>query len=209
MRAAPTLCRDNRDPLTNAPGTVLLLRHGETAWSLTGKHTGRTDLPLTARGREQAERCARALSGMTFALALTSPLIRARETARLAGLDDARVCDDLAEWDYGDYDGRTSKEIRAERPGWTLWDDGCPGGEDAAVVGARADRVLAEVRNAAGDAVLVAHGHLLRVLTARWLALAPDQGRLFHLDTATLSCLGHENGQPVITLWNSDSHLRR
>jgi broad specificity phosphatase PhoE len=186
---------------------VVLLRHGETEWSLSGQHTGRTDIPLTDNGRLQAALAARRLAGAHFALALTSPLQRARETARLVGLGDAVVCDDLMEWDYGEYDGLTSVEIRARRPGWVMWDDGCPGGEDAAAVGARADRVLAMIRAVDGDAVLVAHGHVLRVLAARWLELPPGDGRYLRLDTATISELGYEHEQAVIRRWNDGAHL--
>jgi broad specificity phosphatase PhoE len=186
---------------------VLLVRHGETTWSRNGQHTGRTDIPLTEAGRREAERLPAAIAGFDFALVLVSPLRRARETARIMGLGDARVCDDLAEWDYGDYEGRTTAEIRGERPRWSLWTDGCPGGEDAAAVGARADRVLLEVGAASGDVALVAHGHLLRVLTARWLRRPPGEGRLYRLDAAAVSHLGYEHEQRVIALWNSRAHL--
>jgi broad specificity phosphatase PhoE len=183
---------------------VVLVRHGETEWSRAGKHTGRTDVPLTDEGREQATALGAALRDRGFALVLTSPLSRAAETCRLAGLGDvAQERADLREWDYGAFEGRTTAEIREERPGWTLWRDGVPGGETAADVGARADRVIAELRDAEGDAVVFAHGHLLRVLAARWLRLEPAHGRLFALDTATLSVLGYERETPVVRLWNS------
>ena len=182
---------------------VALVRHGETEWSRAGRHTGRTDVPLTECGREQAEAVGGTLRGRDFALVLTSPLARALETCRLAGFGDlAEKRDELMEWDYGAYEGRTTTEIREERPGWTLWADGVPEGETVEQVGARVDRVLDEVRSADGDALLFAHGHVLRVLTARWLGLEPDAGRLFALDPATLSTLGHERETAVVQLWN-------
>ena len=182
---------------------VVLVRHGETEWSLGGRHTGRTDIPLTERGRLQAEAVGAALMGREFALVLTSPLGRAAETCRLAGFGDrAERRDELMEWDYGDYEGRTTPEIRVERPGWSLWRDGVPGGETSEEVGARVGRLIAEARSAPGDVLLFAHGHLLRVLTARWLGLEPAEGRLFALDPATLSILGYERETPVIRLWN-------
>jgi broad specificity phosphatase PhoE len=182
---------------------VVLVRHGETEWSRDGKHTGRTDVPLTERGREQAEALGAALAGRRFELVLTSPLQRAAETCRLAGYGEvAQRRDALREWDYGAHEGRTTVEIREEHPGWTLWRDGVPGGETAAQVGARADSVIAELRSLAGDAALFAHGHVLRVLAARWLGLEPAAGRLFALDTATISVLGYERETAVIRVWN-------
>lgn len=193
---------------TQTPQAVLV-RHGETEWSKALKHTGRTDLPLTGDGRRMAGLVGRALAGRTFALVLTSPLQRARETCALAGFgDQARIIPDLLEWDYGEYEGLTTAEIRAGRPDWSLWDDGAPGGESVQQVGARVDRVIAAIRDAGGDVALFAHGHVLRVLTARWLALAPDAGRLFALATATISTLGYEREQAVISKWNDDAHLR-
>ena len=180
------------------------MRHGETEWSADGRHTGRTDIPLTEAGREQAQELGRALAGRRFDRVLTSPLSRAVETCRLAGFaDDAEVRDELCEWDYGAYEGRTTHDIRAERPGWYLWRDGCPGGETAAEVGRRADSVVAELRSLDGDAAIFAPGHLLRVLTARWLELAPEDGRCFALATGTLCALGYERETSVISLWNS------
>jgi broad specificity phosphatase PhoE len=185
------------------PQEVVLVRHGETEWSRTGKHTGRTDVPLTEAGREEARALGQALENRAFALVLTSPLSRAAETCRLAGLGEvAKEREDLREWDYGAYEGRTTAEIRQERPGWTLWRDGVPGGETPAEVGARADRVIAELRDAGGDAAVFAHGHLLRVLAARWLGLEPVLGRLLALDTATLSALGYERETAVVRFWN-------
>ena len=184
-------------------GEIWLIRHGETAWSVSGQHTGRTEVPLTPEGVRQAEALGRRLAGKRFALALTSPRARARETCRLAGLAGAaQVDDDLAEWDYGDLEGRTGAEIRAGMPGWTIWSGPVPGGETAAQVGARADRVLARARQAGGNVALFAHGHMLRVTAARWLGLPPAEGRLFALDTASVSVLGLEQELPVIRSWN-------
>jgi broad specificity phosphatase PhoE len=182
---------------------VVLVRHGETQWSRDGRHTGRTDVPLTEHGREQAEAVGAGLRERDFALVLTSPLGRALETCRLAGFGDrAERRNELMEWDYGAYEGRTTSEIRSERPGWTLWRDGVPDGETVEQVGERVDRVLDEVRAVDKDALLFAHGHVLRVLTARWLGLEPDAGRLFALDPATLSTLGYERETAVVELWN-------
>jgi probable phosphoglycerate mutase len=190
-------------------GELILIRHGETEWSRTGRHTGRTDVPLTDAGLAAAARLAPALAGRPVAAAFSSPASRARVTAELAGLA-ARVDLDLQEWDYGGYEGLTSAQISANRPGWSLWRDGIiPGdaahpGETVQQVGSRADAVLGRVRAllARGDVALVAHGHLLRVLTARWLGLAADGGRLFRLDTGTVSRLGTEHDDPVISSWN-------
>ena len=182
---------------------VVLVRHGETEWSRTGKHTGRTDIPLTERGREQARAVGAALESRRFERVLTSPLERAAETCRLAGFGDvAEPRDELMEWDYGDYEGRKTVDIREERPGWTLWQDGVPGGETAEDVGARVDRVIAGLRSLDGDAVVFAHGHLLRVLAARWLGLEPAAGQLFALDPATVSVLGYERETAVLRSWN-------
>jgi broad specificity phosphatase PhoE len=197
--------------METATGELVLLRHGETEWSRTGRHTGRTDVPLTAAGEVQARALTPVVARRSFVQALVSPAARARETARLAGLDDAELEPGLWEWDYGGYEGRTSADIRAERPGWYLWTDGIvPGpdghpGESIEQVGVRVDEVLGRVRVAldAGDAVVVAHGHVLRVLTARWLGLAPADGRLFRLDTGTVSVLGAEHGRPVVRTWNA------
>jgi broad specificity phosphatase PhoE len=185
-------------------GELILVRHGETEWSRTGRHTGRTDVPLTPRGEEQARSLAPALAGRPIALTLVSPAQRARRTAQLAGLTHAETDERLWEWDYGAYEGKTTSEIRTERPGWYLWRDGVIGGETAEQVGARVDGVLERVRPrlAEGDVVLVAHGHVLRVLTARWLGLPPAEGRLFRLDTGTISTLGTEHDHPVIRSWN-------
>jgi broad specificity phosphatase PhoE len=183
---------------------VVLVRHGETEWSRDLRHTGRTDVPLTDRGRDEARMLRDALAGFSFTRLLTSPLSRAAETCRLAGLGDrAEVTDSLLEWDYGDYEGITTKEIRASRPGWFLWRDGCPGGETADQVGARVDPLVAELKAGEGDAALFAHGHVLRVLAARWLVLPARDGALFALSTATLSVLGFERETAVIRRWNA------
>jgi broad specificity phosphatase PhoE len=183
---------------------IVLVRHGETEWSKAGKHTGRTDIPLTDRGREEAEAVGAALRGRRFERVLTSPLSRAADTCRLAGFGDVgEARDELMEWDYGAYEGRKTPEIRQERAGWSLWHDGVPEGETAADVGARADRVIVELREVDGDALVFAHGHLLRVLTARWLALEPTEGRLFALDSGTISVLGYERETPVMRGWNA------
>jgi broad specificity phosphatase PhoE len=182
---------------------VVLVRHGETEWTRSGRHTGSTDIPLTDHGREQARAAGERIAALSFALILSSPLSRALDTARLAGLgDEVQTRDDLREWDYGDYEGLTSKEIRAQRPDWYLFDDGCPAGETAAEVGERVDSVIAEASVAGGDVALFGHGHCLRVLTARWLGLPPAQGGRFALGTATVSVLGGEHDRPAIWLWN-------
>jgi broad specificity phosphatase PhoE len=182
---------------------VVLVRHGETEWSRDLRHTGRTDVPLTGRGRREAGAIAEALRGRGFAAVLTSPLARAADTCGLAGFGDVAVVDErLVEWDYGSYEGRRTVEIREERPGWTLWRDGVPGGETAEDVGARADAVIGDLRALGGDALVFSHGHFLRVLAARWLGLEPRDGRLFALDTGTISVLGYERESAMIRLWN-------
>jgi broad specificity phosphatase PhoE len=182
---------------------VVLVRHGDTEWALEGRHTGRTDVPLTERGRRQAASLARLLRGKRFAKVLVSPRQRALETCRMAGFGDlAEIRGDLAEWDYGEYEGRTTPEILAERPGWTLWEDGVPGGETVEDVGHRVDRVIAEVQSTPGDVAIFAHGHVLRILTARWLGLGARDGRLFMLDPAGVSVLGYEHTWAVIARWN-------
>ena len=185
-------------------GSVYLIRHGETEWSLNGRHTSTTDLPLTANGRRLAELLRPALAEHTFALVLVSPLQRARETCALAGLaDKASIEPDLVEWNYGTYEGLTSAQINETRPGWLLFRDGCPGGEAPDQVGERADRVIARARAVAGDVALFAHGHVLRVLVARWLGLPPGSGQHFLLDTGTLSVLGDYRGSPAVKTWNA------
>ena len=180
---------------------VFMVRHGETAWSLTGQHTGRADIPLTDRGREQARCAGESLRGTTFDLALTSPSSRASETARLAGVD-ARPSDDLREWHYGKYEGLTTKQIRETIPGWSVWNGLCPGGETVEQVGERADRVIELVRSAGGRSVLFGHGHQLRILAARWCELDAVCGRLLVMDPGSLSTLSYERETPVIKLWN-------
>jgi broad specificity phosphatase PhoE len=192
---------------------VFLVRHGETEWSVTGQHTGRTDIPLTDEGRRQAERLGARLARERFALVLVSPLKRALETARLAGFaigekdSVAEVEADLVEWDYGAYDSLTAADIRRERPGWTPWHGGFPGGETLEDLAVRADRVLARVRAVDGDVALLAHGHILRIIAARWLEQPAVEGARYYLATATLSVLGRERETAVIDRWNEACHL--
>jgi probable phosphoglycerate mutase len=187
---------------------VVLVRHGETEWTLSRQHTGTTDLPLTDNGRRQAEAVAPRLAGREFALVLSSPLGRALETCRLAGLGDSpEITDDLLEWNYGEYEAVTTADIRRTDPGWDLWRDGCPGGEDAAQVAARVDRVIARLRELDGDAALFGHGHVLRVLAARWIEQPPEEGSRLALPTATIGVLGWERETPVIWRWNDGAHL--
>ena len=181
---------------------IVVVRHGETAWSLALKHTGRTDVPLTPAGRRRAMELAAELAG-SYALVLSSPLLRARETAELAGFPDPVIDPDLHEWDYGEYEGLTTEEIRAQHPGWNLWRDGGPSGETPEEVGARADRVLERLRAAGGDCLVFAHGHILRVLTARWLEMPPSAGARFALAAGALGVLGHERETEVIARWNA------
>jgi len=189
---------------------VFLARHGETAWSLSGQHTGNTDLPLTPRGEENARRLGVRFNGQIFARVWTSPLQRAKRTCDLAGFGAvAEIDPDLVEWNYGDYEGLTSAQILAKRPNWQLFRDGCPGGETSVQVAARADRVVGRVRAVAGAVLLFSSGHFLRMLGTRWLGLAPQDGRCFLLGTASLSILGYEHNaqEPVIRLWNDTHHL--
>ena len=191
------------------PGDLWLFRHGETEWSLSGAHTGKTDLPLTDAGRARAAAMGRYLKGRRFALVLTSPLSRARETCCLAGYGDAaQIEPKLLEWDYGDYEGRTTAEIRQQAPGWSLWADGVPNGETVEQVGQRARAVIERAAAAGGDVALFAHGHILRILTACWLGLEPKGGQLFALGTGSLSILGYEHETRVIMLWNEDVAAR-
>jgi len=186
------------------PGKLWIVRHGETTWAKLGRHTSRTDVPLTAAGRADAARVGRALEAQPFALVLSSPKRRALETAQLAGFADrVQLTDDLLEWDYGADEGLTTAQIRAGRPGWTIWGDGPRDGETARHVAARVDRVIARARAEQGDTLAFAHGHVLRALTARWLALPVRDGRLFELGTGTISVLGWEREQPVIERWNA------
>ncbi len=182
---------------------MVLVRHGETAWSRDRRHTGRTDIPLTLLGESQAAGLASRLAGWEFSRALVSPLARARRTAELAGLEGPETTEDLVEWDYGDYEGRTTAAIREDRPGWELFADGVPGGETIHQVATRADRVIAGARTATGDVVVVAHAHLLRVLAVRWLGVEPTAARYLVLGPASLSVLGWEREQPVLEHWNT------
>lgn len=188
---------------------VVLVRHGETEWSRAHRHTGRTDIPLTEAGREQAAAAGRALAGARFDLVLSSPLTRAVETCRLAGLgDESVVVDDLAEWDYGAAEGLSTAQMQEETPGWTVWTHPVGGtGEPVEAVGDRADRVIERIGRADGDVAVFAHGHLLRILTARWLGMGAVGGRHFVLGTATISVLGYEHGNRVVEVWNDDTHL--
>jgi broad specificity phosphatase PhoE len=182
---------------------IFIVRHGETKWSANGRHTGRTDLPLTQVGRERAEHLPALLGGYTFSLVLVSPLRRARETCELAGFAGvAQVTEDLHEWDYGDYEGLTTPQIRERNPNWDLWQEGCPGGETPAEIGARVDRVLERFSAIEGDGLAFAHGHVLRVLTARWLQMEVAAGARFALAAAGVSVLGHERETEVIERWN-------
>ena len=197
--------------MSEALPVVYLARHGETAWSLSGQHTGRTDLALTDRGARNARALGERLCGLPFAKVYTSPLRRAARTCELAGFGAAAEIDpDLVEWDYGQYEGRRTVEIHAERPDWQLFRDGCPGGETPAQVGARADRVIERVRAVRGDVLLFSSGHFLRVLASRWLGLEAAAGRYFVLSTASLSALGYEHNlaEPAIRLWNDDRHVK-
>jgi probable phosphoglycerate mutase len=182
---------------------AFVIRHGETEWSLNGRHTGTTDIPLTKNGRELATKLRSVLREQTFALVLVSPLNRARETCALAGLGEKAVVDpNLMEWNYGEYEGLTPAQIHRSHPGWMIFRDGCPGGETPAEIGSRVDRVIARVRNCAGNIALFAHGHVLRVMGARWIGLPAESGQSFLLDTGTISVLGHYRGVPAIKVWN-------
>jgi probable phosphoglycerate mutase len=196
--------------MSDALPVVYLARHGETAWSLTGQHTGLTDLPLTERGERNARSLGERLKWLTFAKVFTSPLQRAAGTCRLAGVGAAAEVDpDLLEWNYGEYEGRRTADIRVERPDWQLFRDGCPGGETPDQIGVRADRVVNRVRAIQGNVLVFSSGHFLRVLAARWLGLEPGAGRYLLLSTASLSVLGYEHNlsQPVIRLWNDTQHV--
>lgn len=189
---------------------VYLARHGETEWSHSGQHTGLTDLPLTERGERNARRLGERLKGLSFAKVFTSPLQRARRTCELAGFGDrAEIDPDLVEWNYGEYEGKRTEEIHAKRPDWQLFRDGCPGGESPQQIGARADRVIKRIRAIHGNVLIFSSGHILRVLTARWLGLEPVGAQYFLLSTASLSELGYEHNlsQPVIQLWNDTNHV--
>ncbi|MGZ4299512.1 MAG: histidine phosphatase family protein [Solirubrobacteraceae bacterium] len=188
----------------SGPGEIVIVRHGQTEWSAAGKHTSRTDLSLTAEGRRRASLLREALASRLFSLVLSSPLRRARETCELAGFGDAAVLsDDLREWDYGEYEGLTTPQIRETTPSWWLWRDGCPGGETPAEIRARVDRVLARFASVDGNALAFAHGHVLRVLTARWLEMEVAAGARFKLEAGSLGILGHERDTQVIERWSA------
>jgi broad specificity phosphatase PhoE len=197
-------------PTTRALQVVYLARHGETAWTLSGQHTGLTDLPLTERGERNARRLQERLRGLSFARVFTSPLQRARRTCELAGFGAVAEIDrDLVEWNYGEYEGRRTADIHRERPDWQIFRDGCPGGESPSQVGARADRAIKRVRAIEGNVLLFSSGHFLRVLAARWIGFEPGAGRVFLLSTASLSALSYEHNlsQPAIRLWDDDRHV--
>jgi probable phosphoglycerate mutase len=189
---------------------IYLARHGETAWTISRQHTGRTDIPLLEQGEKDAIRLGQRLEGVMFTKVLVSPLGRARRTCELAGFGDkAEVDPELHEWEYGNYEGRRTADIRAERPDWYLFRDGCPGGESVAAIGDRADRVIARLRAIDGHVLIFSHGHFLRVLAARWLGLLAGDARLFLLSTAALSILGYEHNleEPAIRMWNDNRHV--
>ena len=191
--------------MSTALANVYLIRHGETAWAISGQHTGRTDIPLTEQGEHDAQALSPRLKGMSFGQVLTSPLQRARRTAELAGFGDCAQPDpDLMEWNYGAYEGRRTAEIRAERPAWRLFNDGCPGGETLQAVSLRADGVIARIRALGSDVLVFAHRDILRILAARWLRLQAVEARKFYLTTASVSILGyhHDLDEPVVRLWN-------
>jgi broad specificity phosphatase PhoE len=201
---------DVSEPMNEALPIVYSARHGETAWTVSGQHTGLTDLPLTERGERNARRLEERLRGLICVKVFTSPLQRARRTCELAGFGVlAEIDRDLLEWNYGEYEGRLTSDIHRERPDWQLFRDGCPGGESPKEVGARADRVVKRVRAVGGDVLLFSSGHFLRVFAARWLGLEPGAGRFFLLSTASLSALGYEHNlsEPVIRLWDDTRHV--
>jgi broad specificity phosphatase PhoE len=196
--------------MARAGHELYLVRHGETEWSLSGQHTGVTDLPLLPQGEEAARALQQRLAGHEFALALSSPRQRARETARLSGHGDVlELTEDLFELGYGDYEGRTTPDIREERPGWDIWKDGAPGGEPLAEAAARVDRVIERALAADGDVIIFAHGHILRILGARWMGLGPEAASALGLGTASLCVLGFERERRVIWLWNDTTHVPR
>jgi broad specificity phosphatase PhoE len=188
--------------------TVYLARHGETEWSLSGRHTGLTDIPLTPRGEANARQLGLRLRGMDFSRIFSSPLMRARRTCELAGFGERTEIDpNLVEWNYGDYEGRRTVDIRQERPDWKLFRDGCPNGESFAALTARADRVIERLRESGGNVLLFSHGHFLRTLAARWLSLPVQDARLLMLSTAALSALSYEHDEPAIQFWNDNRHV--
>ena len=194
--------------MSGAARYLVLLRHGETEWTISGRHTGRTDIQLTDAGREEARAAGERIAGMRFDRVVTSPMERAVETCRLAGFGDGAATDDaLLEWDYGDYEGVTTAEIQEKVPDWSLFAQGCPGGESAADVGARVDPLVDAARSGEGNWLFAAHGHVLRVVGARWVGLPPEDGVLLNLGTAAVCVLGFEHGRPVITHWNETGRI--
>jgi probable phosphoglycerate mutase len=194
--------------MSNPPRYLVLLRHGETEWTISGRHTGRSDIPLTDAGREEARAAGERIAGMRFDRVITSPMERAVETCRLAGFGDGATTDDaLLEWDYGDYEGVTTAEIQETVPDWSLFVQGCPGGESAADVGARVDPLVDAARSGKGNWLFAAHGHVLRVVGARWVGLPPEDGVLLNLGTAAVCVLGFEHDRPVITHWNETGRI--
>ena len=193
--------------VSGVPTRLVILRHGETEWSLSGQHTGLTDLPLLEEGRTQAASARSRLATLEFGRIATSPLRRAADTAALAGFTDAERQPDLVEWDYGGYEGRTTADIRTERPGWEIFRDGVPDGETLCSVAERADRIVEWAREADGDVLVVSHGHFSRILTARWLGLPPEQGRAFAMSPAAMSMLGWKREVPVVLRWNDACHI--
>ncbi len=190
------------------PRYLVLLRHGETEWTISGRHTGRSDIPLTDAGRDEARAAGERIAGMRFDRVITSPMERAVETSRLAGFGDGATTDDaLLEWDYGDYEGVTTAEIQKTVPDWSLFVQGCPGGESAADVGARVDPLVDAARSGQGNWLFAAHGHVLRVVGARWVGLPPEDGVLLNLGTAAVCVLGFEHDRPVITHWNETGRI--
>ncbi len=189
------------------PPVLFLLRHGETEWALSGQHTGRTDIPLTEKGRSQATALKALFEKVHFTAVLSSPLGRAKETAHIAGLDELTVDENLAEFDYGEYEGLTTPEIRKTVPGWTVWTHDCPKGETLKQVAARAHKVIEHAKNIGGNVALFSHGHMLRILAATWLNLEPAEGKQLMLDTSTLSILSHERETPAIKIWNAPVNL--
>ncbi|MBX9952054.1 MAG: histidine phosphatase family protein [Candidatus Obscuribacterales bacterium] len=189
------------------PVTLYIFRHGQTAWSRLGQHTGRTDIPLTDTGREQARALRNAIAHIDFSAILVSPLSRARETAELAGMKDVRICADLSEFHYGNYEGLTTEQIRKEVPGWTVWTHPTDGGETLAQAAERCKNVIDTATGIGGKVAVFAHGHILRILTATWLELKPQEGKHFMLDTSTISVLSHERETPAIKIWNSPTDL--
>jgi probable phosphoglycerate mutase len=194
--------------MSSHPRYLVLLRHGETEWTISGRHTGRSDIPLTDAGREEARAAGERIAGMRFDRVITSPMERAVETCRLAGFGDGATTDDaLLEWDYGDYEGVTTAEIQETVPDWSLFVQGCPGGESAADVGARVDPLVDAARGGQGNWLFAAHGHVLRVVGARWVGLPPEDGVLLNLGTAAVCVLGFEHDRPVITHWNETGRI--